>query len=501
MKEKKKISFADLKKVNWKNWKTYAVIFLSLALVGAVVGIGIAVAEGQNQPKETTPEITSPENTTPEETSPEQTTPEETTPEQTTPEDVDPPVPAPAPKKILAIGNSFSVDAMEHLAEILVGEGHTDFVLGNLYIGGCALDGHTERIDSGAADYDFYLNTGSGWSSSKQNFLYGLEYTDWDVVTIQQVSGYSGIPESFDNLQYIVDYVRITLNDPDLKIYWHMTWAYQGNSNHSDFSKYSKDQMTMYNAIVDTVEEKVLTNYSIDGVIPSGTAIQNLRTSYLGDTLTRDGYHLSTDIGRYTAALTWYKELMRADLSELTVVPQAFSYIEPHLSAIKEAVNNAVEKPLEVTASSFNEYTTALTDADKEYLTGLGLNPDDYGLLYLGATLQTYYNSTSQSASVLFTGDATSKKYAATKIFTSETLPVGSIIHVLDGYRYRLEGWQTMNTKNSLPRLANSPEDLTVDESLYTKYSYIGFNISKTDGSAIAAADLYGLRIYVPKTN
>jgi hypothetical protein len=58
-----------------------------------------------------------------------------------------------------------------------------------------------------------------------------------------------------------------------------------------------------------------------------------------------------------------------------------------------------------------------------------------------------------------------------------------------------------MNTKNSLPRLANSTEDLTVDESLYTKYSYIGFNISKTDGSAIAAADLYGLRIYVPKTN
>ena len=454
-----------------------------------------------NAPQQTTPSETTPDATTPEETTPEATTPEQTTPEQTTPVVEVPPSPEPTPKKILAIGNSFSVDAMEHLAEILVGEGHTDFVLGNLYIGGCTLDGHMGRIDNGAADYDFYVNTGHGWSSSKQNIQYGLEYTDWDVVTIQQASGYSGISDSYGNLQSIVDYVRITMNDPDLKIYWHMTWAYQGNSNHSDFSKYGKDQMTMYNAIVNTVKEQVLTNYSIDGVIPSGTAIQNLRTSYLGDTLTRDGYHLSTDIGRYTAALVWYKTLMKADLTDLTVVPQSFPYIASNLPAIKEAVNNAVEKPLAVTDSSFDEYVTELTDADKAYLTKLGLNPDDYGLLYLGTTLQAYYNSKSQSASVLFTGDATSKKYGATKIFTAETLPVGSIIHVLEGYRYRLEGWQTMTAINSLARRDNSTADLTVDATLYEQYSYIGFNISKTDGTAIAASDLYSLRIYVPKAN
>ena len=176
-------------------------------------------------PEETTPKETTPEQTTPEETTPEVTTPEQTTPEQTTPVVEVPPSPEPTPKKILAIGNSFSVDAMEHLAEILVGEGHTDFVLGNLYIGGCTLDGHMGRIDNGAADYDLYVNTGSGWSSSKQSIQYGLEYTDWDVVTIQQASGYSGVSDSFGNLQSIVDYVRITMNDPDLKIYWHMTWA------------------------------------------------------------------------------------------------------------------------------------------------------------------------------------------------------------------------------------------------------------------------------------
>ncbi len=37
----------------------------------------------------------------------------------------------------------------------------------------------------------------------------------------------------------------------------------------------------------------------------AGTAIQNLRTSYMGDTLTRDGYHLEVNTGRYTVSMTW----------------------------------------------------------------------------------------------------------------------------------------------------------------------------------------------------
>ena len=102
--------------------------------------------------------------------------------------------------------------------------------------------------------------------------------------------------------------------------------------------------------IVDTVKEKILTNSDIDGVIPSGTAIQNLRGSYIGDTLlTRDGYHLSYDIGRYAAALTWYKQLTGADLTDLTVIPQAHPRLKVYLRVIKEAVNGAVEQPFSVT--------------------------------------------------------------------------------------------------------------------------------------------------------
>ena len=48
--------------------------------------------------------------------------------------------------KILAIGNSFSVDAMEHLYGIAKDGGVENVLLGNLYIGGCSLATHAKNI-------------------------------------------------------------------------------------------------------------------------------------------------------------------------------------------------------------------------------------------------------------------------------------------------------------------------------------------------------------------
>ena len=52
--------------------------------------------------------------------------------------------------------------------------------------------------------------------------------------------------------------------------------------------------MTMYRAIVDAVW-KAKDLAGIELVVPAGTAIQNGRTSYIGDKFTRDGYY---EIGR-----------------------------------------------------------------------------------------------------------------------------------------------------------------------------------------------------------
>ena len=109
-----------------------------------------------------------------------------------------PAVPGNGTIRILAVGNSFSVDAMEHLAVIFKAAGYETVVLGNLYIGGCSLDTHMKNINNTSYSYTYYKNTGDGWTSSdKETIDTGLMDEEWDIVTIQQVSQDSGKPETF----------------------------------------------------------------------------------------------------------------------------------------------------------------------------------------------------------------------------------------------------------------------------------------------------------------
>ena len=140
-----------------------------------------------------------------------------------------------------------------------------------------------------------------------------------------------------------------------------MTWAYQSNSSHKEFPNYGSDQMQMYNAIVSTVQSVIVPNSVFSGIIPSGTAVQNLRTSLYGDTLTRDGYHLSYDVGRYIAGLTWAAVLRGTDPANVLWAPAQYSYSPKERSAIREAVSNAVAKPFEVTQSSYIDTTEGIS--------------------------------------------------------------------------------------------------------------------------------------------
>jgi hypothetical protein len=113
-------------------------------------------------------------------------------------------------------------------------------------------------------------------------------------------------------------------------------------------------QMEMYEKIVSVVNTKILTNPDIDGVIPVGTTVQNLRASKLGDTLNRDSLHLSGGIGRYTAAMTWLAALTGADVDKILWTPSKYSEVAADLPLVKEAVKNAIKTPYSVTQSAEN---------------------------------------------------------------------------------------------------------------------------------------------------
>ena len=250
--------------------------------------------------------------------------------------------------KILAIGNSFSVDAMRnYLYDVLKSADYDQVILGNLYVGGCSIDTHWNYISSNSGSYEYHKNDDNGkWVTTYgAKAMDALQDENWDIITVQQVSSNSGMPETFGNLQNLVNWVNQYKTNPSAKVLWHMTWAYQQDSTHEAFPNYGRDQLTMYNAIVNTVQNTVLNVEGIDGVIPAGTAIQNLRQTSIGDTLTADGYHLNDQHGDYTASLTWYAAITGESLDLVDYAPAS---VANDVFNIKRAVGRAIINPYEI---------------------------------------------------------------------------------------------------------------------------------------------------------
>lgn len=97
------------------------------------------------------------------------------------------------------------------------------------------------------------------------------------------------------------------------------------------------------------------------------------------------------------------------------------------------------------------------------------------------------YNSTEGSA--LATGTDTANKYVATQIFTKEDLPNGTEIRIDQGYKYRPEGWVSLDQKNeSRPSQVYGQSTVIVDDEWWGDYNYRAFNISKSNEVDISSS-------------
>ena len=271
--------------------------------------------------------------------------------------------------KVLTIGNSFSDDAMEYVYKIAKEAGVAHVELANLRANNCSLAMHVSYAQSNSSAYMFrywqdgattWKDTGT-WTSGAYTMKQAVTFTDWDYIVFQQVSADSGKASTYDDLGKLMDYVG-ELN-PGAKFAWHMTWSMR-----SDYASSGPS----YSAIVNAVNEKITSNRKIDVVIPSGTAIENAKTSYLtGTQLQRDAKHLSYGMGRYIAGLTFVKALTGLSIDG-TAYPTgdteghsttsgndnckaSFKFTDEINAICKEAANNAIENPYSVTQSSYSK--------------------------------------------------------------------------------------------------------------------------------------------------
>lgn len=240
----------------------------------------------------------------------------------------------------LSIGNSFSEDALAYVHDIAAAAG-IEWETVNLYIGGCSLETHWKNFTASAPDYSLIVNAKYTRMASINEMLADGTF---DVITTQQCSNYSGMPETYE--PYLTNLAaEIRKAQPNAKLYMQETWAYEIDSGHDAFPYYHCDQREMYNRLHDAYRNAAA-SIGAD-IIPVGEIVQYLRENIPefdykngGMSLNRDSFHLSIPYGRYLNGAVWFETILGEDIRGNSFIPMNGE--EPADSAMISRLQNYV---------------------------------------------------------------------------------------------------------------------------------------------------------------
>lgn len=233
-----------------------------------------------------------------------------------------------------------------------------------MYITGANLQDHWVNISNNHKEYDL-RKIGKNYRIWKPEVSLEeiLNNEKWDIITIQQGSDLSGNYTTYE--PYLTDILNWLSERSQAKLYFHQTWAYGQEKK----DRYGNDQMEMFEEILSSVNKVNENHPEIIDIIPTGTAIQNMRTS-IGDVLNRDGWHLELTYGRYTAACTWFEKLTGIDVRSNPYFPSSIDL--PMKVTVQEAVHQAILNPYDITEISPIVYAEDISINLEEFETIIG---------------------------------------------------------------------------------------------------------------------------------
>lgn len=215
--------------------------------------------------------------------------------------------------KILCIGNSYTFDAMSYAPFILKDIApEVELTIGCAYISGACLaqqyasiTGSTIVVGSKTytpKEYILYLyqNNANGWKNQGEMKAPDvLDYTDWDIVTLQQLSSQTWR----DYEMYYTPVIHklqmaIAERIHNIRFGWILTLGANSEDESVQYDHWEKCAQNTTRVMNETATT-ILFSY--------GTAIQNLRTTDInergdGGGFTADGLHLQEGIGRLCAS-------------------------------------------------------------------------------------------------------------------------------------------------------------------------------------------------------
>ena len=246
--------------------------------------------------------------------------------------------------KVLTIGNSFSICLLKQLPQCAAAAPDCTLDLCSLYIGGCSLERHWNNVvaSTNKAFRPYKVN----WSyasvankadapvakavvDGKANIPEMLTADKWDVVTIQQASHFSWVPESYhpfgDNLVATIRKLA-----PQAKIMVQQTWSYTPYDGR--LKKWGIDPATMHAKLKDAYAA-FAKPYKFE-IIPTGDAVQHFRKAMpspdgitgdpCGQPKGKDKFHLNRE-GEYLQACVWLGALFDYDPTKLSYRPDFLS--------------------------------------------------------------------------------------------------------------------------------------------------------------------------------
>lgn len=275
--------------------------------------------------------------------------------------------------KILEVGNSFGEDTFGYAPKILSDLGVEHYVVGKLYYGGCTLDQHYEflnqdTLETGSYEFRYIDETSDEWTLKNSTSLrYGLQFDEWDFISLQQSSGASGKADTFGHLDDIIGFIEENNTYAYSEFVWNMTWTYPEDGGANELADYENSSDVMYASIVDTVRSLILTNEKFVKVLVPGTAIQNASTSYIKNKLYRDDRHLSYVHGRYIAGLTYFCDLIDREVETVRFTP--INMTDSDRTVCIESARNALENKFEKTDSVYlNNPEVRFTGVDRDVI-------------------------------------------------------------------------------------------------------------------------------------
>lgn len=394
--------------------------------------------------------------------------------------------------KILSIANSWGDDSVKYLWNILNATcNYDEITVGQLYRGGCDTETHLEAINASLPTYRYYLNESGIWSQKNGvSSNEAISERNWDVIVTQTAYKLS-TPEGYQNVAAFYDKVKALATNPNVRFCWNMTWS-------------TPDACDSLSELMQTIQKTAKKAIgALDGVtlLPTGTAIQNVRSSFIGNTLNRDKTHLELGIGCYTAALAYAGGITGCDTDLIDWTPEDQPEVKARLHVIKECVKNALNKPFEITNSQYTESDGLDFTRDSVIINAIGKDFSAYKTAEIEWMKGKWYNYKRDKST-----PSTSNFYYCTQLYTPETLPVGSIIVVDDLYSVmpvKFKDTDTLDPDQNAARYdchLSAEKIIIVDEAFWNNNKFVTFNISHySDELNLSYMNEGGIRIYIPK--